>query len=223
MIKVPRFGVHRVIRVGQKIFIKSQNLLSKFREDRAGKILQQYEIWPRVKIDEALMQLEYVPLEHYRIMKNEVRIGQFKQFVDNSGYKIEGHNADKLRKILADPSNFDKAVRYINRNDAMEYARWRNYQTKSNFAVPTKYELHTAMSEIGIHLSGEQFEWTVTKKLFSRDFFLLKLHHQTRSKIKSPEDIFPVSVAHRPDHRYMNVSLRLVEKRKKSTAFLRLM
>ncbi len=91
------------------------------------------------------------------IMKKELTVGLFKQVME--GYEITGHNADKLKAILADTRKEDNALTYVNLLDAREFAKRLSNLTGRKFRVQTEAEWLAARDK----LSGNYWTWTETK------------------------------------------------------------
>lgn len=93
------------------------------------------------------------------IMKGELTVGLFKQFVDETENEMEGYNADNLRGILADSSKAGDALTYVSLLDARAYAEWLSEKTGRKFRVQTEEEWLAAEGE----LSGDNWTWTETE------------------------------------------------------------
>jgi formylglycine-generating enzyme required for sulfatase activity len=95
-------------------------------------------------------------------MKDTVSVGLFKKVME--GYKISGHKALELEKILLDPSRTEEEVTYVSLLDAREFAKRLSDLTGRKFRVPTKAEwlLSTRKAE-EIHRSFDTHVWTETK------------------------------------------------------------
>jgi len=62
----------------------------------------------------------------FRVMKNPVTVAMFRQFVEDEkskpdGYRIDGHNANELMNLLADPKKSDQALTYVSHEDATKF------------------------------------------------------------------------------------------------------
>ncbi|MEA3494014.1 MAG: SUMF1/EgtB/PvdO family nonheme iron enzyme [Candidatus Margulisiibacteriota bacterium] len=95
------------------------------------------------------------------IMEHELTVGQLRQFVEESGYKIEGHNAEKLRAVLDDPSQAGKAVTFVHLHDGKAFAKWLSEKTGRKFRLPTEPEWEQGQAKG--QLSGENWVWTETE------------------------------------------------------------
>ena len=100
---------------------------------------------------------EMIDMGNYRIMKAEVTVGLFKQVMQD--YKIEGHNADKLKDFLSDPANEEKTVTYVSLIDAEELAKRLSELTGRKFRVQTEAEWLQAKDQ----LTGNNATWTKTE------------------------------------------------------------
>jgi len=101
----------------------------------------------------------FVPREKFRIMKNGITAGQFKQFMENSGYEITGNTAHKLIAELASAQKED-CLKWLSVLDGKAYAKWLSAQTKGKWSVLTKAEWETVNRLVGNNLSEEEGEWT---------------------------------------------------------------
>jgi len=95
----------------------------------------------------------------FNIMKNPVTVAMFRQFVEESGYKIVGHNAKELTALLADPKKSDQALTYVSYKDATAFVDWREGRTGQKLRIPAD-ELLAAKSVVGNQLTGNLWEWT---------------------------------------------------------------
>lgn len=125
------------------------------------------------------------------IMMGEATVGLFKQVM--AGYEITGHNADRLKAILADPKQAGNALTYVSLNDAREFAKRLSDLTGRKFRVQTEAEWLQAKDK----LTGANHTWTETS--YSDNTFVLR-----RLGIDFRYVIIPVS-------RYSNGAVRLVE------------
>ncbi|NQT28941.1 MAG: SUMF1/EgtB/PvdO family nonheme iron enzyme [Candidatus Saganbacteria bacterium] len=134
---------------------------------------------------------EMIDMGTYRIMKYELTVGQFKQFVEDTGYEIKGHGAQKLKDLLGG-GNRDAALVCVSLLDARVYAEWLTKKTGRNFRVQTKEEGISARDK----LSGDNLTWTETRHN-EVSFVLRRLGGDHRSCF--------------PDNRYEDQAVRLVE------------
>ena len=125
------------------------------------------------------------------IMRAEITVGLFKQVME--GYAIEGHNADSLKGLLADPKEAGTALTYVNLFDAREFAKRLSVQTGRKFRVQTEAEWEQARNK----LSGDYWTWTETK-YGSGSYVLRRLGGDVRDFIY-------------PGIRYGSRAVRLVE------------
>ena len=110
-----------------------------------------------------------------RIMKTPVTVEMFRQFVEESGYKIVDESgwsaAAELIALLRDPSQNDKAITYVSYQDATAFIAWRKEITGQDLRMPTEAEWLKAKKVVGHELSGpsgvpagtDLREWTQTK------------------------------------------------------------
>ncbi len=126
-----------------------------------------------------------------RIMKGEVPVGLFGQVME--GYEIKGHNADKLRAILADPAQENSALTFVNLFDAREFAARLSNLTGRKFRVQTEDEWLAGKGR----LQGNNWTWTETK--YSDSSFVLR----HLSLVNRSNDF--------PEYRYSLNAVRLVE------------
>ncbi|MCX5749630.1 MAG: SUMF1/EgtB/PvdO family nonheme iron enzyme [Candidatus Saganbacteria bacterium] len=124
-------------------------------------VLSRIEIPAFVKITE----------KSFRIMKDELTIGQFGQFVSSAEYEIAGQNARSLKQTLAGTDQSITAT-YISLNDGLAYAEWLSEMTGRSFRLPTEKEWLYAAAKVRCQLSGRNWEWTKTP--ISRKLFFLR-------------------------------------------------
>lgn len=112
----------------------------------------------------AIIKPEMVTSEKlsFNIMKKPVTVEMFRQFVEDSGYKIAGYNADELRAPLADPKKSDQVLTYVSHEDATAFVTWRKEKTGQDLRMPTEDEWLAAKSAVGNQLTGGLWEWTQT-------------------------------------------------------------
>ena len=96
--------------------------------------------------------------ESLAIMRDELTVGQFRRFVERTGYKIEGSFADALERILLNGKDSEALV-WVNLYDARAYAKWLSKKTGRNFRVQTEAEWLQARDQ----LSGKNATMTETK------------------------------------------------------------
>ncbi len=192
-----------------------QKLLGNGKVETARELLEKKVLPELTKVDVSLLPMLHIPGRYYNIMKNEVAVGQFKQFVESSGYKIEGHNAQRLLQNLADPSQFHKAVSCVNYFDEEAYAKWLSAQTGREFRIPTedewKYAMFYAMTYCRKDMKDEGFEWTLTKwgkRYILHSLFVEKKLEKLRQEAPS---LMPVETIFLPHERYINTCMRLID------------
>ncbi len=112
----------------------------------------------------AIIMPEMVTSERlsFNIMKKPVTVEMFRQFVEDSGYKIVGHDADELIALLADPKKSDHALTYVSHGDATAFITWRKEKTGQDLRMPTEDEWLAARSAVGNQLTGGLWDWTQT-------------------------------------------------------------
>ena len=104
----------------------------------------------------------------FNIMRGELRVSEFRQFVESSKYVISGvygsysDQANRLLALLDSPSQNDP-LSCLSLFDGREYAEWLSDETGRNFSVPTKMEWLLGIEMIGKTLTGEHLEWMDTK------------------------------------------------------------
>jgi len=147
---------------------------------------------PRTDEIEIPEMIDISGMPNRAIMKNELTVGQFKQFVEDTGYEIEGHHAQKLESLLASGDS-NAALVFVSLFDARAYAKWLSQKTGRNFRVQTEEEWLAAKDQ----LSGNNWTWTETK--YDESTFVLRHLHDGRRNYNVPGD------------RYSNFAIRLVE------------
>jgi hypothetical protein len=141
---------------------------------------------------------EMIPLsDKLSIMRREATVGLFRQVMQ--GYRIIGHNADKLQAILDGTSHAKKALTCVSLFDDREFARRFSEQFGRKFRCITDDEWRSVPSDIKARLKGSNWFWTETK-------------------IKSGNGTHGLSSLGRgnlysshPDNRYDYAAIRLVE------------
>jgi len=134
--------------------------------------------------------IDIAGMPHKAIMKNELTVGQFKQFVEDTGYEIEGHNAQKLKDLLDGDSSNDALVS-VSLLDARAYAEWLSEKTGRRFRVQTDEEWMAARDE----LSGSKWTWIEAK--YGDETFVLRMGNNRTGNA--------------PESRSNAVAVRLVE------------
>lgn len=89
-----------------------------------------------------------VPGEGIEIAKNVVQAWLFRLFVRETGYEIEGYEADNLKNILYRSGGFE-ALTFVCHNDAQAFADWLSQVTGKKFRLPTDGELEAAEKKVG--------------------------------------------------------------------------
>lgn len=112
----------------------------------------------------AIIKPEMITSERlsFNIMKKPVTVEMFRQFVEDSGYKIVGHNANELMALLADPKKSDQALTYVSHEDATAFVTWRKEKIGQELRMPTENEWIAAKNAVGNQLTGGLWEWTQT-------------------------------------------------------------
>ena len=136
----------------------------------------------------------------FNVMKNPVTVEMFRQFVEDRGYKIVGHNADTLIALLADVKKSNHGLTYVSYEDATAFVNWRKEKTGQDLRMPTEEEWLAAKREVGNQLTGRLWEWTQT--IYSGGTRVL------RSLGGDSQDY------DFPELRYNSLSFRLVEDKK---------
>jgi len=95
-------------------------------------------------------------------MRNPVTVEMFRQFVEDSGYEIVGHNADKLIALLADTKKSKHPLTFVSYEDATAFVNWRKEKTGQDLRMPTEDEWLAAKNAVGDQLTGNLWEWTQT-------------------------------------------------------------
>ncbi len=133
--------------------------------------------------------------EKLRIMKGELTVSQFRQFVEETGYKIEGYEAEELEALLESADAKDgNALTFLNLFDGRAYAKWLSERTGRKFRVQTEKEWLAAKDR----LSGDNWTWTETKH--SEATFVLR--HLVDGVGRNSS---------KPEYRYRSGAVRLVE------------
>ncbi|MBT7410174.1 MAG: SUMF1/EgtB/PvdO family nonheme iron enzyme, partial [Methylococcales bacterium] len=85
-----------------------------------------------------------VCLDDFRMGKYEVTVGQFKKFVNATGYQGDGKNGWKCKGGMMKPEGFTQAnnhpVACISWKEATAYAKWLSRKTGQNYSLPTEAE-----------------------------------------------------------------------------------
>lgn len=194
-----------------------QKLLVNGKVEIARELLEVKVLPELAKVDESLLPMLHLPGRYYNIMMSEVTVGQFKQFVEHSGYKITGHNSNRLKRILAECRHPQKeAVYCVNLYDSEAYAKWLSEQIGREFRVPTEeeweYAMTFAMTIDRKIMSGEGFEWTRTK--WGRNRYALHSFYYDRKVEKARRydpNCISLPVDFLPSERYIDASMRLIE------------
>ncbi len=137
------------------------------------------------------------------IMEGEVTVGLFKVGLFKrvmGGYKITGHNADKLQEILDDPSLTENALTYVSLLDAREFAARLSEKTGRKFRVQTEEEWLRAKDQ----LLGDNFTWTETETKSDSASYNSGSYVLRRLGIAKCDLNYPVN-------RYSYYAIRLVE------------
>ena len=117
----------------------------------------------------AIIKPEMITSERlsFNVMKKPVTVAMFRQFVEDSGYRIVGHNADKLTALLAGAGKNEHgltyvSLTYVSYDDTTAFVNWRKEKTGENLRLPTEDEWLAAKREVGNQLTGNLWEWTQT-------------------------------------------------------------
>lgn len=148
---------------------------------------------PEIKI--SLPEILDVPGMKLGVMKGEVTVGLFRQFVESSGYEITGHNADELLAILKGKGD-KKRCNYLSLLDGQVFAKWLSEKTGRKFRIPTDKEWLDIKEKVGGQLADNDWEWVDTKD--GAYYFLRCLFSVDRFTFH-------------PVHRYGSDAVRLVE------------
>ncbi len=136
----------------------------------SGRVMVQVPVTTMMKrVPLMIPRMVAVPGMDIKIMPKELTVGYFRQFVEASGYKIEGHNAGSLIAALKGDSK--APLTYLSLLDARAYAEWLSKQTGRNFRVQTEDEFLQAR---GL-LSGNNWTWTETLYQAGGSAFVLRL------------------------------------------------
>ncbi len=92
----------------------------------------------------------------------QVTCGMFRQFVVDRGYKIEGHNANKLIALLADSNMINQPVTHISDLDATAFVAWRHETTGKDWRLLTDQQWNEANATISSRLTRNLWDWTRT-------------------------------------------------------------
>lgn len=104
-----------------------------------------------------------VPGTEYNVARGEITVAEFRQFVENSGYVIEGNNADKLKQSLADRTRDNMPLKGVNEKDCLKYTEWLAEKTGRAFFVPNEKDWYKVTGIVRERLSGTNYEWTRTQ------------------------------------------------------------
>lgn len=137
----------------------------------------------------------------FNIMKNPVTVAMFRQFVEESGYKIVGYNDHELIALLADPKKSDQALTYVSYEDATAFVDWREGRTGQELRIPAD-ELLAAKSAVGNQLTGNLWEWARVVNCRCRITMIIRSLRNDDQHDSYPED------------RCGHITLRLVEDKK---------
>ncbi|MEA3494353.1 MAG: SUMF1/EgtB/PvdO family nonheme iron enzyme [Candidatus Margulisiibacteriota bacterium] len=103
--------------------------------------------------------------ESLAVMKSGLTVGQFRQFVEEAPYDINGFGADLLKERL-ESGKAESPLNYLNFYDARAYAKWLSKKTGRNFRIPTGREWNQASctsSGLKEKMSGIYHHWTESK------------------------------------------------------------
>lgn len=91
---------------------------------------------------------EMIDMDSYRIMKNELTVGQFRQFIEEAGYNIEGHGVNELQTLLKEGKD---STSLINTGlwDIRTYANWLSEKTGRKFRVASREEIEEWREIVG--------------------------------------------------------------------------
>ena len=101
---------------------------------------------------------ETIPVlgEKYRVMKNPVTVGQFRQFVESTDYEMIGDHTDMLKAML-EFSPAEECLKYLSMYDGRAYARWLCEKTgnkwrtmfgEERIKLGPLFGLHTSRAEL---------------------------------------------------------------------------
>jgi hypothetical protein len=91
----------------------------------------------------------------FRLMERPLTVEMFRHFVFDSGYAIEGNNANYLAAIVAGGTNIkdNDYLPFISPNDLKAFVAWRQEKTGHNLRIPTLDELGAALKELAGQLT----------------------------------------------------------------------
>ncbi len=88
-----------------------------------------------------------VRLNAFYMRKYEVTVGEFRTFVEESGYRTEAEKANEsmtwrhgVLGSVRPASEDNHPVVYVSWNDAVEYCKWLSFKTGKTFRLPTEAE-----------------------------------------------------------------------------------
>lgn len=140
-----------------------------------------------------LMDLDMidVPGQDFSVMRRELTVGQFKEFVQKSGYKIEGNNAERLISLLANGEAEDP-VTCINVEDCKAYVKWRNSQPGENINLIGDWQFSAMRLQVGDQVDLSFRNWELTSSLNIRGKLIVRWPgDNTIDIIRNPEERLP--------------------------------
>lgn len=95
--------------------------------------------------------------QSYNVMKDELIVGIFREFMKKKGYKIEGSNKSYIEAFL-EKADDNEEMKYLNDEDTDQFIKWYNKEHNRSFRLPTEKEWLAAVAEAGDQLRGNLWE-----------------------------------------------------------------
>jgi hypothetical protein len=134
----------------------------------------------------------------FNVMERPVSVVMFRQFVEESGYQIAGHNAAELEALLADEKKSDWEATIINHYDAEAFVAWRKDKTGQDLRRPTLKEWLVFSEELRLPTTLGKWEFTQTSETAGANQVYRSL-------------MWNFSLERPSEFRATNVTLRLIE------------
>lgn len=155
-----------------------------------------------------------VYLSDFKISKYEVTVGEFRQFINETGYVTDAEKNTSCiiwdgnrwirstsnwrydaRGKLIPENKFNFPVIHITYNDAIEYCKWLSNKTKKSFRLPTEAEWEFAASSRGKFTYGWGDEWPAGNKKYGNVSDVSAMEYRKKEEdwfyLKDYNDGFP--------------------------------